>query len=63
MEYITSVDYRHAKRVFKNYNKDKNSSYLMYLNANNLYEWAMSQRLPVDGLKWTKMHLNLIKNL
>ena len=26
----------------------------MYLNANNLYGWAMSQKLPEDGFKWIK---------
>ena len=26
----------------------------MYLDANNLYGWAMSQKLPVDGFKWIK---------
>ena len=24
----------------------------MYLDANNLYGWIMSQKLPVDGFKW-----------
>ena len=33
----------------KNYEK---LSYLMYLDANNLYEWAMSQRLSVNDFKW-----------
>ena len=35
----------------------------MYLEANNLYGWAMSQKLPVDGFKWKKMQLNLMKTL
>ena len=38
-------------KYIKNYDKNKDSSYLMYLDANNLYGWAMSQKLPVDGFK------------
>ena len=26
----------------------------MHLDANNLYGWAMSQKLPVNGFKWVK---------
>ena len=26
----------------------------MYLDANNLYGWGMSQTLPVDGFKWVE---------
>ena len=39
----------------KNYDKSKESSSIQYLDANNLYRWAMSQKLPVDGFKWKKM--------
>ena len=35
----------------KNYDKDKELSYLMYLDANNLFALAMSQTLPVNKLK------------
>ena len=35
----------------KNYDKNKESSFIEYLDANNLYGWAMSQKLPVDGFK------------
>ena len=38
----------------KNYNEDIISSYLMYLDAKNLYRWAMSQKLTVNGFKWVK---------
>ena len=42
------------KNHMKNYEKNIESSYLMYLDANNLYEWAMSQKLPVNSFKWKK---------
>ena len=45
--------YAKANKYMKNYNKDI-MSYLMYLDANNLYGWLMSQKLPVNGFKWVK---------
>ena len=53
--------YRYAKannKYTKNCNKDKEKSFLQYLDANNLYGWAMSQILPVSGFKWKK---NMLK--
>ena len=38
-------------KYMKNY-KNKESSFLMYVDANNLYGWAMSKKLPVDEFKW-----------
>ena len=38
----------------KNYNKNVKSSYLQYLDANNLYGWAMCQKLPISGFRWAK---------
>ena len=38
----------------KNYDKNIESSYLMYLDANNLYGWAMPQKLSSNGFKWKK---------
>ena len=51
---ISHAIYRYAEannKYMKNYNKNKDSSYLMYLDENDLYGWAMSQKLPVDGFK------------
>ena len=36
----------------KNYDKNIESSYLMYLDANNIYGWAISQKLPLNDFKW-----------
>ena len=37
------------------YNLDKKSTYLLYLDANNLYGWAMIQKLPTHGFSWKKV--------
>ena len=34
----------------------------MYLNANNLYGWEMSQKRPVDGFKWVENYQNLMRD-
>ena len=47
--------HRYAKaynKYMKNYNKDEESSYIQYLDANNLYGWAISKKLPVNGFRW-----------
>ena len=46
--------YRYAKannKYMKKYYENTESSYLEYLDANNLYGWAMSQELSVDRFK------------
>ena len=38
----------------KNDDKNKESSYLKYVNTNNLYGWAVFQKLPLGGFKWVE---------
>ena len=57
MSSCLEVEYVNAKannKHMKNYNKNIKSSHLQYLDANNLYGWAMSKNLPVDDFKWVK---------
>ncbi|GBN18465.1 hypothetical protein AVEN_78486-1 [Araneus ventricosus] len=42
----------------KDYDKTKESNYLMYLDANNLYGLAMSQFLPYGGFKWGNTNID-----
>ena len=55
---------RANNKYIKNYDENKESSYIQYLDANNLYGWAMSQKLPVNGFKWANNEINeeFIKN-
>ena len=39
----------------KNYGKNKEPTYLKYWDLNNLYGWAMSQRLPVNKFEWIEV--------
>ena len=51
---IYQVIHRCAKannKYMKNYDKDMESPYIEYLDAGNLYEWVMSQKLPVNGFE------------
>ena len=49
----------------QNYNNNEESSYIQYLDANNLYGWAMSKKLPTSGFKWidnNEINEDFIKN-
>ena len=52
---ISYIAHRHAQannKYMSSYNPSEESNYLMYLDANNLYGWAMSQPLPYKDFKW-----------
>ena len=61
--------YQYAKannKYMKDYEKNKDLSYLQYWDVNNLYGWAMSQKLRGNNFEWTKdasqFNGDLIKN-
>ena len=52
---MSYIAYRSAEAnniYMSDYNPDNESSYIMYLDANNLYGWGMSQYLPTGGFRW-----------
>ena len=52
---ITHISRRYAEannKYMVNHDPSKSSTYIQYLDANNLYGWAMSQPLPTHGFKW-----------
>ena len=52
---ISYIANRHGEannKYMSGYNTEKPSKYIMYLDANNLYGWAMSQYLPTGGFRW-----------
>ena len=63
---ICHAIHRYAKannKYIKNFDENKESTYIQYVDANNFYGWAMSQKLPVDGFKWKKICQDLMKIL
>ena len=54
---MSHISKRYAEannKYMTHYDKEKPSTYIQYLDANNLYGWAMSQKLPTHGFKWMK---------
>ena len=51
---MKKINTRITNKYMKNYDKMIESSYLMYLDADNLYGWAMSQKLPINDFKWVE---------
>ena len=54
---ISMVSKRHARAnnpAVEGYDPEKSNSHILYLDANNLYGWAMSQPLPTGGFQWVE---------
>ena len=61
ISYIANRYGKANNKYMKDYNEKAPSKYIMYLDANNLYGWAMSQYLPTGGFKWMKQkHIDKI---
>jgi hypothetical protein len=65
---ISQISHRHAvanNKYMSNYDDKKDDSYIVYLDANNLYGHAMSQYLPTGDFKWNneKWNTDRILNL
>ena len=63
---ITQSIHRYAEvnnKYMDKFNPEKPSSYIQYLDANNLYGWAMSQPLPTGGLKWVDIGIDQVHEL
>ena len=65
---ISYIAHRHAKAnnpYMDFYNLEDDKTYIIYLGANNLYGWAMSQPLPYRNFKWVepKYYVQKVKGI
>ena len=54
---ISCIDKRYAKannKYLNDYDPKKPSTFITYLDMNNLYGWEMIECLPYEGFKWLK---------
>ena len=52
ISYIANRYGKANNNYMKSYDEKEPSKYIIYLDANNLYGWAMSQHLPTGGFRW-----------
>ncbi|GFT43648.1 uncharacterized protein NPIL_360211 [Nephila pilipes] len=61
---ISMISHRFSSannKYLESYDEVKPSKYILYLDANNLYGWAMSQFLPTHGFEWIKEPVNFME--
>ena len=53
---VSTISNRYGKAnnkyMGKSFDNSKPTKFITYVDANNLYGWAMSQKLPTHGFKW-----------
>ena len=52
---ISHISKRYAEannKYMKDFDESKPSTFIQYLDENNLYGWAMTQKLSIHGFKW-----------
>ena len=54
ISYITKRYAKANNKYMNDYDPKKQSTFISYLDMNNLYGWAMSEYLPYGGFKWLK---------
>ena len=52
ISYIAKRYCRANNKYVEGYHVNKDTSFIMYFDANNLYGWVMTQYLPYGGFKW-----------
>ena len=67
-EGIATISHRHAKAnneyMGTEFDPSEKSKFISYLDANNLYDWAMSKQPPTSGFEWmTDDELDVWKHL
>ncbi|XP_065198789.1 uncharacterized protein LOC135830431 [Sycon ciliatum] len=63
---VSMVSQRYAaanNHYQEKFDADQPSSFIQYLDANNLYGWAMSQHLPVSDFRWEKPSEKLLNKI
>ena len=63
---ISHISKRYASannKYMKDFDETKPSTFIQYLDANNLYAWAMTQKLPTHGFKWIDVNKSSVLKL
>ena len=63
---ISHISKRYAEannKYMKDFDESKPCTFIQYLDANNLYGWAMTQKLPTHGFKWINVDKSSVLKL